>query len=120
MSFRRVLAWDVLALAGDMAKRGHTCVVEIERRLWPAWQAYFSGRLQVCRGFVSSEMQSVLLRTAHSVSAFTLCTAHRIYHAEAECDLQRDSQSYLPGAPSLCYLEDAQGMDQVYLEKSVY
>lgn len=55
-------------------KRGHTCVVEIERRLWTAWEGYFPRCCEICRRFISFEAQSVLSRTAHSLSA-----THRVY-----------------------------------------
>lgn len=58
----------------DVFSAGVGCVVEIERRLWTAWEGYFPRCCEICRRFISFEAQSVLSRTAHSLSA-----THRVY-----------------------------------------
>lgn len=77
MSFGCVFALYLLLSPGQLRDNvsgyGHTCVVEIERRLWGPNEGYFTGRCETCRRSVSFDMQSVLLEDSpRLVSVSTL------------------------------------------------
>lgn len=66
MSFGWVFALYLLLSPGQLRDKvsgdGHTCMVEIERRLWTPYEGYFTGCCETCRRSVSFDMQSVLLQ----------------------------------------------------------
>lgn len=83
MSFGCVFALYLLLSPGQLrdnvSRYGHTCVVEIERRLWGPNEGYFTGRCETCRRSVSFDMQSVLLEDSPRLVSVSTLHQHRIH-----------------------------------------